>query len=102
MGGVVPRLREHELDCVLQLLVREARGLAAVSGCGEREVDHLLGAREHLVKFILQAPAAVVVAVREERAFVPLDDLAVRARLALHRGRQLRNEEDLVELVEDA
>jgi hypothetical protein len=54
------------------------------------------------VKFILQAPAAVVVAVREERAFVPLDDLAVRARLALHRGRQLRNEEDLVELVEDA
>ena len=32
MGGVVPRLREHELDCVLQLLVREARGLAAVSG----------------------------------------------------------------------
>eukprot|EP00965_Chrysotila_dentata_P158021 5221040-Pleurochrysis_carterae.AAC.1 len=86
VGGaqvVVARVGEHLLDEALQLLVRDAlllrlaraRAVGALRQHAKRHVDVLARAGQQLVQLVLQIPAVIVAAVREECSLVLLDEL---------------------------
>jgi len=105
---VVARLTQHPLDASLQLGVGEAMVARPVLFAGSSVcrraaaelwdvnggVDHHVGTREYLVELVLERPTARMVAAREQSVLVPLDESPLGGHV--DRGRQLRDEEDLV------
>ena len=53
------------------------------------------------MQLVFQVAPAILVAVIKELALILLDDLALGYQLPVERRRQLRDEEDFVQLIED-